>query len=204
MPSRIPGTRIPTARRCCAARKHIVDGEIFQVVISHRFELGIPRGPDGCLPHAARHQPQPVHVPASTSRTPTASPTAIVGSSPEALVNVNDDHVVTHPIAGSRPRGASYEDDQQHREEPAGRREGTRRAPDARRSRPQRPVQGLRPGLGGGHRVHGGRALQPHHAPRLHVVGELSPGIDGYDVLAPPSRPARSPGPRSRAPCDHR
>ena len=40
----------------------------------------------------------------------------IVGSSPEALVTVNDSHVVTHPIAGSRPRGANYEEDQLHYE----------------------------------------------------------------------------------------
>ena len=39
---------------------------------------------------------------------------SIVGSSPEALVTVNGDHVVTHPIAGSRPRGANHQDDVQH------------------------------------------------------------------------------------------
>jgi anthranilate synthase component 1 len=38
---------------------------------------------------------------------------AIVGSSPEALVTVNQGHVVTHPIAGSRPRGTTSELDQE-------------------------------------------------------------------------------------------
>jgi anthranilate synthase component 1 len=36
---------------------------------------------------------------------------AIVGSSPEALVTVNSGKVVTHPIAGSRPRGVTLEED---------------------------------------------------------------------------------------------
>ncbi len=38
-------------------------------------------------------------------------PTAIVGSSPEALVTVRDGHVTMHPIAGTRPRGVTEEDD---------------------------------------------------------------------------------------------
>jgi anthranilate synthase component 1 len=35
----------------------------------------------------------------------------IVGSSPEALVKVTGRRVITHPIAGSRPRGKTPEDD---------------------------------------------------------------------------------------------
>jgi anthranilate synthase component 1 len=35
----------------------------------------------------------------------------VVGSSPEALVKVNQDSAVLHPIAGSRPRGATGEED---------------------------------------------------------------------------------------------
>ncbi len=38
-------------------------------------------------------------------------PVSIIGSSPEALVTVRQGTVVTHPIAGSRPRGASPEED---------------------------------------------------------------------------------------------
>jgi anthranilate synthase component 1 len=37
---------------------------------------------------------------------------AIVGSSPEALVTVQDGHAVSHPIAGSRPRGKTFDEDQ--------------------------------------------------------------------------------------------
>jgi anthranilate synthase component 1 len=35
----------------------------------------------------------------------------VVGSSPEALVKVSDGRVITHPIAGTRPRGASPGED---------------------------------------------------------------------------------------------
>jgi anthranilate synthase component 1 len=41
----------------------------------------------------------------------------IVGSSPEMLVRVEGRRVETHPIAGTRPRGASGEDDQRLAEE---------------------------------------------------------------------------------------
>jgi anthranilate synthase component 1 len=40
-----------------------------------------------------------------------SGPYAVVGSSPESLVAVQDRHVVTHPIAGSRPRGNTPDHD---------------------------------------------------------------------------------------------
>ncbi|MFF3247919.1 anthranilate synthase component I [Streptomyces sp. NPDC002870] len=36
----------------------------------------------------------------------------VVGSSPEALVKVEDGHAMVHPIAGTRPRGATPQEDQ--------------------------------------------------------------------------------------------
>ena len=42
---------------------------------------------------------------------------AIVGSSPEALIKITGDQVITHPIAGSRPRGADTELDNSHAQE---------------------------------------------------------------------------------------
>src|SRR5690606_4942984 len=41
----------------------------------------------------------------------TGRPYSIVGSSPEALVKVQGERVFTHPIAGSKPRGNSPEQD---------------------------------------------------------------------------------------------
>ncbi len=42
---------------------------------------------------------------------PDGEPYQIVGSSPEALVKVQEGRAFTHPIAGSRPRGATPEED---------------------------------------------------------------------------------------------
>jgi anthranilate synthase component 1 len=42
---------------------------------------------------------------------------SIVGSSPEMLVRVEGRHAVTHPIAGTRPRGRNDEEDQRLAEE---------------------------------------------------------------------------------------
>ena len=42
---------------------------------------------------------------------PDGSSYAVVGSSPEALVRVTGERAITHPIAGSRPRGKTPEDD---------------------------------------------------------------------------------------------
>lgn len=36
----------------------------------------------------------------------------VVGSSPEALVKVEDGRAMVHPIAGTRPRGATPREDQ--------------------------------------------------------------------------------------------
>jgi anthranilate synthase component 1 len=43
--------------------------------------------------------------------TPDGDPIAVVGSSPEALVTVREGLVTMHPIAGTRPRGHTEEDD---------------------------------------------------------------------------------------------
>ena len=44
---------------------------------------------------------------------------SIVGSSPEMLVRVEGSRVETHPIAGTRPRGRSVDEDQRLAEEAA-------------------------------------------------------------------------------------
>jgi anthranilate synthase component 1 len=44
-------------------------------------------------------------------------PYTIVGSSPEALVKVDGRRAYTHPIAGSKPRGASPDEDQRYADE---------------------------------------------------------------------------------------
>ena len=52
-----------------------------------------------------------LQLPAAEDGPHAGVPTAVVGSSPEALVTVRDGHVTMHPIAGTRPRGGTDEDD---------------------------------------------------------------------------------------------
>ena len=52
-----------------------------------------------------------------TLETADGEPYAIVGSSPEALVKVQHERVYSHPIAGSKPRGATPEQDVELAEE---------------------------------------------------------------------------------------
>ncbi len=87
------------------AKEAIRAGEAFQVVLSQRFEM--PTGAD----------PLDVY---RVLRTSNPSPYMyllrldgfdIVGSSPESLVTVRDGQVTTHPIAGTRWRGADPDED---------------------------------------------------------------------------------------------
>ena len=91
----------------------------------------------------------------------------LVGASPEPLVTVTGDRVDDPPdrrhaparrLAGGRPA---------HRRGAAGRREGARRARDARRPRPQRPRARVRLRHGRGRDVHGRRDLLARHPHRL-------------------------------------
>ena len=61
----------------------------------------------------------------------------LVGSSPELLVRVADQRVTVRPIAGTRPRGATAEEDQSDARRAPRRRQGARRTRHARRPRPQ-------------------------------------------------------------------
>ena len=64
------------------AKEDIRAGEVFQVVLSQRFSTGLRRRPGRRLPGPARVEPQPVHVPASASRTRTARRTPSSAAAP--------------------------------------------------------------------------------------------------------------------------
>ena len=87
------------------AKSYIRAGDVFQVVPSQRFRRAFSL-PSFSLYRALRRlNPSPFlyHL---------AFPGfAIVGSSPEILVRLRDGTVTIRPIAGTRPRGASAEDD---------------------------------------------------------------------------------------------
>lgn len=92
------------------AKERIVAGDIFQVVISQRFELECTASALDVYRVLRALNPSPYMYLLSLER-PDGEPYQIVGSSPEALVKVQDGRAFTHPIAGSRPRGATPEED---------------------------------------------------------------------------------------------
>lgn len=92
------------------SKQHIRDGDVFQVVISQRFDHEITANPIDVYRVLRTLNPSPYMYLLTLSDT-AGEPYSIVGSSPEALVKVENDRVYMHPIAGSRPRGASPDRD---------------------------------------------------------------------------------------------
>jgi anthranilate synthase component 1 len=112
----VPSTPIPriTAEAFQASvvrsKEFIRDGDVFQVVISQRFDHELTASPLEVYRVLRALNPSPYMYLVSLE-TPSGEPYAIVGSSPEALVKVQRGRVFTHPIAGSRPRGETPERD---------------------------------------------------------------------------------------------
>ncbi|WP_068258453.1 anthranilate synthase component I [Janibacter limosus] len=98
------------------AKEDIRAGEVFQVVLSQRFSMPCPVDALEVYRALRRSNPSPymyfVRLPH-----PDGSVYEVVGSSPEALVKVTGRRAITHPIAGTRPRGKSLEHDLQLEED---------------------------------------------------------------------------------------
>ena len=93
------------------AKDHITAGDVYQVVLSQRFETAVTADPFTVY-RALRHvNPSPYMYFIRMG------PLSIVGASPEMLVRVEGRHVVTHPIAGTRPRGRDDAEDERLAEE---------------------------------------------------------------------------------------
>ncbi len=89
----------------------IAAGEVFQAVISQRFDARTDAPPFDVY-RALRHiNPSPYMFFLRMGQD------AIIGASPEMLVRVEGRHVETHPIAGTRRRGATPDEDQRLAEE---------------------------------------------------------------------------------------
>ena len=97
-------------------REAIRAGEVFQVVPSHRFRLECTADPIDVYRVLRATNPSPYMYLFRFER-PDGSRYDVVGSSPEALIRVTGDRVITHPIAGSRPRGATPAEDLRLEEE---------------------------------------------------------------------------------------
>ncbi|WP_127793544.1 anthranilate synthase component I [Agromyces sp. LHK192] len=92
------------------SKEYIRDGDVFQVVISQRFEHEATAHPIDVYRVLRTLNPSP-YMYLLPLEDADGEPFWIVGSSPEALVKVEDGRVYTHPIAGSKPRGATPEAD---------------------------------------------------------------------------------------------
>jgi anthranilate synthase component 1 len=92
------------------SKQYIRDGDVFQVVISQRFDHEITAGPLDVYRVLRALNPSP-YMYLMTLHDVGGEVYSIVGSSPEALVKVIDKRVYMHPIAGSRPRGDTPEHD---------------------------------------------------------------------------------------------
>jgi anthranilate synthase component 1 len=93
-----------------AGQAAITEGEVFQVVLSQRLDLDCPASPLDVYRVLRTINPSP-YMYYLQLQDADGRDFAVVGSSPETLVKVTGDEVVTFPIAGSRPRGATPEED---------------------------------------------------------------------------------------------
>ncbi len=87
------------------AKEHILDGDIFQVVLSQRFSFDLDADPFDFYRVLRQVNPSPYMY---FVRTPEVS---LAGSSPEPMVRLVDGRVISRPIAGTRRRGATEEED---------------------------------------------------------------------------------------------
>ncbi len=88
-----------------AAREHILSGDIFQVVLSQRFDVDLDADPFDAYRVLRQVNPSPYMY---MFRHPEVS---LVGASPETMVQLRDGTVISRPIAGTRYRGRTEEDD---------------------------------------------------------------------------------------------
>ncbi len=91
------------------SKQHVVAGDVFQVVISQRFDLEFDG--DALDVYRALRATNPSPYMYLLRLEDSQGSYDIVGSSPEALVKVEQRKVTTHPIAGSRPRGKTLVED---------------------------------------------------------------------------------------------
>jgi len=111
VPFRSTHTRDSFEQMIRDAKEEIAAGEIFQIVVSQRWETDYPADEALTLYRTLRSiNPSPYMFLLRTSEC------TLVGASPEMLVRVTDGLAETRPIAGTRPRGATHADDLAHEE----------------------------------------------------------------------------------------
>jgi anthranilate synthase component I len=103
-------TRTMTSEQYCdavrAAKEYITAGDIFQVVLSQRYDFVLGADPFDVYRCLRLLNPSPYLYFVRLDEV------TVVGSSPEPMVRLRDGVVVSRPIAGSRPRGRSAKEDE--------------------------------------------------------------------------------------------
>ena len=87
------------------AKKYIKIGDIFQVVLSQRFETNLTKSPLNIYKKLRINNPSPFMY---YFNFPDFQ---IIGASPEILVRLRNNKITIRPIAGTRPRGKNYKED---------------------------------------------------------------------------------------------
>ena len=87
------------------AKKYIRVGDIFQVVLSQRFEAKLTKKPLEIYKKLRITNPSPFMFFFNFSDF------QIIGASPEILVRLRDNKITVRPIAGTRPRGKTIKED---------------------------------------------------------------------------------------------
>ena len=106
------GTYEEFKAKIAIAKEEILAGEAFQIVLSQRFSMSCTAEAIDVYRMLRLNNPSPYMYLFRFIEGVT-----IVGSSPEALVKVNDREVMIHPIAGTRKRSSSPEEDHRLGEE---------------------------------------------------------------------------------------
>ena len=90
------------------AKKYIKNGDIFQVVLSQRFQRKIYKKPIEIYNSLRKSNPSPFMFYFNYNDF------NVLGSSPEILVRLRKDQVTIRPIAGTRPRGQNVQEDKKY------------------------------------------------------------------------------------------
>jgi len=93
------------------AKEYISKGDVFQVVLSQRFERKINKTPLEIYNYLRVSNPSPFMFYFNFSDF------KIIGSSPEILVRLRNNQITIRPIAGTRPRGSTKVQDEKYKKD---------------------------------------------------------------------------------------
>lgn len=89
------------------AKQYIEQGDIFQVVLSQRMKAQMKSDPFSYYRKLRKANPSPYMFYIDFEDY------ILLGASPESLIQTNGKEILTNPIAGTRPRGATQEEDEE-------------------------------------------------------------------------------------------